>query len=259
MQPGQRAFELSDLALRYLKRELRDDAAPDSGQLTLDGGLEESDDARAEAEAVRASAVRDLADALDVELAGRGGTRLLAELELPLTFVLADVEATGIAVDTDLLVTLQSELAAAVRDAESEAHQLVGRSFNLGSPKQLQQILFEELQLPKTKRTKTGYTTDADALAWLAEASDNPLLGFLLRHREVTRLKSVIDSLLPMVDELGRVHTTFNQTIAATGRLSSVDPNLQNIPVRTAEGRRIREAFVVGGSDGAGRRPATSA
>src|SRR6185437_10018570 len=173
-----------------------------------------------------------------------------AELELPLTFVLAEVEATGIAVDTDLLVTLQSELAAAVRDAESEAHQLVGRPFNLGSPKQLQQILFEELQLPKTKRTKTGYTTDADALAWLAEASDNPLLGFLLRHREVTRLKSVIDSLLPMVDELGRVHTTFNQSIAATGRLSSVDPNLQNIPVRTAEGRRIREAFVVGGSGG---------
>ena len=137
-----------------------------------------------------------------------------------------------------------------MRDAESEAHKLVGRPFNLGSPKQLQQILFDELQLPKTKRTKTGYTTDADALAWLAEASDNPLLGFLLRHREVTRLKSVIDSLLPMVDELGRVHTTFNQTIAATGRLSSVDPNLQNIPVRTAEGRRIREAFVVGTSGG---------
>src|SRR6185312_5070097 len=154
VQPGQRAFELSDLALRYLKRELRDEAAPDSGQLTLDGGLDESDDARAEAEAVRASAVRDLADALDVELAGRGGTRLLAELELPLTFVLAEVEATGIAVDTELLTSLQSELAAAVRDAESEAHQLVGRPFNLGSPKQLQQILFDELQLPKTKRTK---------------------------------------------------------------------------------------------------------
>ncbi|HJQ00683.1 MAG TPA: DNA polymerase I [Jatrophihabitans sp.] len=255
VQPGQRTFELSDLALRYLKRELRDERAPDSGQLTLDGGLDESDDARAEAEAVRASAVRDLADALDVELAGRGGTRLLTELELPLTFVLAEIEATGIAVDTELLTTLQSELAAAVRDAESEAHQLVGRPFNLGSPKQLQQILFDELQLPKTKRTKTGYTTDADALAWLAEASDNPLLGFLLRHREVTRLKSVIDSLLPMVDELGRVHTTFNQSIAATGRLSSVDPNLQNIPVRTAEGRRIREAFIVG-TGGGGRQTA---
>jgi DNA polymerase I len=245
VQPGQRAFDLADLALRYLKRELRDESGPATGQLTLDGGLEESDNARAQAEAVRASAVRDLADALDVELAGRGGTALLTDLELPLTFVLADIEATGIAVDTDHLTELQSELGAAVLDAETEAHALVGRRFNLGSPKQLQQILFDELGLPKTKRTKTGYTTDADALAWLAEASDNPLLPFLLRHREVTRLKSVVDALLPMVDELGRVHTTFNQTIAATGRLSSVDPNLQNIPVRTAEGRRIRQAFVV--------------
>jgi DNA polymerase-1 len=116
--------------------------------------------------------------------------------------------------------------------------------------------------LPKTKRTKTGYTTDADALAWLAEASDEPLIGFLLRHREVTRLKSVIDSLLPMIDDASRVHTTFNQTIAATGRLSSVDPNLQNIPVRTAEGRRIREAFIVGagsaGSSGGSDRPGSS-
>ncbi len=247
VQPGQRAFDLADLALRYLKRELRDEAGPATGQLTLEGGLEESDNARAQAEAVRASAVRDLADALDVELAGRGGTALLTDLELPLTFVLAEMEATGIAVDTDHLTDLQSELAAAVRDAETEAHALVGRRFNLGSPKQLQQILFDERGLPKTKRTKTGYTTDADALAGLAEASDDPLLPFLLRHREVTRLKSVVDSLLPMVDELGRVHTTFNQTIAATGRLSSVDPNLQNIPIRTAEGRRIRQAFIVGG------------
>ncbi|HEU5271070.1 MAG TPA: DNA polymerase, partial [Jatrophihabitans sp.] len=220
--------------------------APDSGQLTLDGGLEESDDARAESEAVRASAVRDLADALDVELAGRGGVQLLTELELPLTFVLAEMEATGIAVDADVLIELQSELGQAVAEAEAFAHGVVGRPFNLGSPKQLQQILFDELQLPKTKRTKTGYTTDADALVALAQVSDNPLLGYLLRHREVTRLKSVVDALLPMIDDHGRVHTTFNQTIAATGRLSSVDPNLQNIPVRTAEGRRIRCGFVAG-------------
>jgi DNA polymerase-1 len=246
VQPGQRAFDLADLALRYLKRELREETADDSGQLTLDGGLAESDDLRAEVEAVRASAIRDLSDALDVELAGRGGTALLTDMELPLTFVLADIESTGIAVNGEHLTALQTELGAAVRDAEADAHAVVGRSFNLGSPKQLQQILFDELGLPKTKRTKTGYTTDADALAWLAETNDNPLLGYLLRHREVTRLKSVVDSLLPMLDEQSRVHTTFNQTIAATGRLSSVDPNLQNIPVRTAEGRRIREAFVVG-------------
>ncbi|HEX2903780.1 MAG TPA: DNA polymerase I [Jatrophihabitans sp.] len=245
VQPGQRTFELDDLALRYLKRELRDDAADESGQLTLDGGLDESDNARAEAEGLKATAIRDLADALDDALAERHGTGLLRDLELPLTFVIADMEATGIAVDADVLTDLQSELAAAVKDAETEAHQVVGRPFNLGSPKQLQAILFDELGLPKTKRTKTGYTTDADALAGLAQISDNPLLGYLLRHREVSRLKSVVDSLLPMIDDHGRVHTTFIQTIAATGRLSSTDPNLQNIPVRTAEGRRIREAFVV--------------
>ena len=246
VQPGQRAFDLADLALRYLKRELREESADTSGQLTLDGGLDEADAIRAEVEAVRASAIRDLADALDTELAGRGGVSLLTDLELPLTFVLADIEATGIAADVGLFTDLQTELGSAVRQAESDAHRVVGRPFNLGSPKQLQQILFDELRLPKTKRTKTGYTTDADALAWLAQATEHPLIEPLLRHREVSRLKSVVDSLLPMVDESGRVHTTFNQTIAATGRLSSVDPNLQNIPVRTAEGRRIRQAFVVG-------------
>jgi DNA polymerase I len=107
-------------------------------------------------------------------------------------------------------------------------------------------VLFEELKLPKTKRIKTGYTTDADALAWLALQSDHPVIPALLRHRDVARLKTVVDSLIPMVDSAGRIHTTFNQLIAATGRLSSTDPNLQNIPVRTAEGRQIRQAFIVG-------------
>jgi DNA polymerase I len=249
VQPGQRAFDLGDLALRFLRRELRDDAADDNGQLTLDGGVEESEVARSEAEAVKAAAIRELADALDRELEERGGGILLTGLELPLTYVLAEMEATGIAVDADHLIELQSELAAGVAAAEDDAHAVVGRRFNLGSPKQLQQILFDEMLLPKTKRTKTGYTTDADALAWLAATTESPLIGHLLRHREVARLKTVVDALLPLIDEQGRVHTTFNQTIAATGRLSSVDPNLQNIPVRTAEGRRIREAFVVGKQD----------
>ena len=168
-------------------------------------------------------------------------------MELPLTFVLADIEAVGIAVDT------RPAARPAVRarrrrspPVEQEAHAVVGRPFNLGSPKQLQEILFDQFGLPKTKRIKTGYTTDADALAGLYEQTGHPLLELLLRHREVARLKTVVDSLLPLIDDAGRIHTTFNQTIAATGRLSSTDPNLQNIPVRTAEGRRIREAFVVG-------------
>ena len=117
---------------------------------------------------------------------------------------------------------------------------------NLGSPKQLQAVLFDELGLPKTKKNKTGYTTDADALTWLLEQTGHPFIEHLLRHRDVTRLRTVIDGLLPTVDDDGRIHTTFQQTIAATGRLSSTDPNLQNIPIRTAEGRRIRQAFVVG-------------
>ena len=245
LRPDQRTFDLADLALRYLKRELRSNI-DESGQLTLDGGLEESDDALAEIETLRATAVRDLADAFDLELDAGGASRLLTELELPLTFVLADMEAVGIAADTDALLALQAELGAGVKSVEQEAHRLVGREFNLGSPKQLQEILFDQFGLPKTKRIKTGYTTDADSLADLYVKTEHPVLELLLRHREVARLKSVVDGLLPLVDEQGRIHTTFNQTVAATGRLSSVDPNLQNIPVRTAEGRRIRDAFTVG-------------
>jgi DNA polymerase-1 len=245
LRPDQRTFDLADLALRYLRRELRSNIE-ESGQLTLDGGLDESDDALAEVETLRATAVKDLATAFDAELETGGAARLLAELELPLTFVLADMEAVGIAADTDALSSLQAELAGGVKSVEQEAHQLVGREFNLGSPKQLQEILFDQFQLPKTKRIKTGYTTDADSLADLYVKTEHPLLELLLRHREVARLKTVVDGLLPLIDDHGRIHTTFNQTVAATGRLSSVDPNLQNIPVRTAEGRRIREAFVVG-------------
>ncbi len=246
--PGQRTFDLADLVLRYLRLELRAGTEPiEEGQLTLDGGEEEADAAIAEQQSVRARAVADLARALDDDLDRRGATVLLQDVELPLTRVLADMERTGIGADLDYLVDLQSEFAGQVKAVEQEAYAAVGREFNLGSPKQLQAILFDELKLPKTKRIKSGYTTDADALVWLSEqAPDVPLLGALLRHRDVSRLKTVVDSLIPMVDDHGRIHTTFNQVIAATGRLSSQDPNLQNIPIRTAEGRRIRRAFVVG-------------
>jgi DNA polymerase-1 len=248
LRPDTRAFDLADLALRYLHRELRsnDLLAGDSVQLTLDGGLDESDDALAEVETVHASAAKDLADTFDAELTNSGAAGLLTDMELPLAYVLADMESVGIAVDTDALLALQSELGANVKIVEQEAHTQVGREFNLGSPKQLQEILFDQFGLPKTKRIKTGYTTDADSLADLYVKTQHPVLELLLRHREVARLKSVVDGLLPLVDDHSRIHTTFNQTIAATGRLSSTDPNLQNIPVRTAEGRRIRETFVVG-------------
>ncbi|RFU36799.1 DNA polymerase I [Actinomadura logoneensis] len=240
--PGQRTFDLADLVLRYLHRELTSESE-DSGQLTLDGSGEQE---AAQELAVRARAVAELADVLDADLERRGATRLLNEVELPLTRVLADMERAGIAVDADHLAALSASLGGQVKEQEQGAHDAVGHEFNLGSPKQVQQVLFDELGLPKTKRTKTGYTTDSEALTGLLAKEGHPVLERILRWREVAKLKSIVDSLIPMLDDAGRIHTTFNQMVAATGRLSSTDPNLQNIPIRTAEGRQIREAFMVG-------------
>ncbi len=238
--PDQRAYALADLTLRYLKRELRQEAPSEQDALF------ESGDEVAESAMLHARAVLDLAEVLQAELADRGGTRLLDEIELPLAEVLVGLERTGIAVDTDFLEGLESEFGEAVRQAADDAYEVIGREINLGSPKQLQVVLFEELGMPKTKRTKTGYTTDADALATLFEQTQNPFLEHLLRHRDQIRLRQTVEGLLKSVAGDGRIHTTFHQTIAATGRLSSTDPNLQNIPVRTEAGRRIREGFVVG-------------
>ncbi|MGY2002926.1 DNA polymerase I [Blastococcus sp. SYSU DS1024] len=246
--PGQRSFDLGDLAVRYLRRELKD-AAEGDGQLTLDGLGPSEDDLAAEAakaDVLKAVAVNDLSEALEQVLGQRGGGHLLGEIELPLTRVLAAMEYRGIAADLGFLHDLQKEFADGVAAAAAECYAVIGREVNLGSPKQLQTVLFDELGLPKTKKNKTGYTTDAEALTNLLAQTGHPFLEHLMRHRDVTRLRTVIDGLIPMVDDAGRIHTTFQQTIAATGRLSSTDPNLQNIPIRTAEGRRIRQAFVVG-------------
>ncbi len=243
--PGQRNFDLADLALRYLRRELRAEE-PTDGQLSLLGGEQEADEAVANAQFLAARAVADLADALDTELAKLGGTRLLAELELPLLEVLADLEAAGIAVDGDALAALEADFAAQVKQAAQDAFTVIGKEINLGSPKQLQVVLFDELGMPKTKRTKTGYTTDADALQTLLETTGHPFLEHLLKHRDAMRLKVTVDGLLKSVADDDRIHTTYSQMIAATGRLSSTEPNLQNVPIRTAEGRRIRQTFVVG-------------
>jgi DNA polymerase I len=243
-RPDQRSYDLADLTLRYLKRELKAAVPEDQEQLTLDAV---GDTTVGETAMLQARAVLDLAAALDEELEERGGTRLLAEVELPLVSVLAEMERVGIAVDVDHLEALEREFAVGVRRAADDAYAVIGKEINLGSPKQLQVVLFDELGMPKTKRTKTGYTTDADALASLYEKTEHPFLMHLLRHRDVIRLRQTVEGLLKTVMPDGRIHTTFNQLIAATGRLSSTDPNLQNIPIRTEEGRRIREAFVVGG------------
>ena len=241
-RPDQRSYDLVDLALRYLQRELRLEAAAD-GQLALEGLGEQGDAERGLM--LRARATLDLVDALATEL-GETGLRLLHEVELPLVEVLAGMEQAGIAADTGYLSELEAHFAAEVKAAAQAAYQVVGREFNLGSPKQLQEILFVELGLPKTKRIKTGWTTDADSLQGLYVQTGHPVLEHLLRHRDVARLKSTVDGLLKSVSPDGRIHTTFYQTVAATGRLSSTDPNLQNVPIRTEEGRRIRHAFMVG-------------
>src|SRR3954471_24433485 len=243
VRPDQRSYDLADLTLRYLKRELKQGSTDDE-QLSLEG-LDGGGDA-ADTAMLHARAVLDLADPLDGEIEQTGGTALLAEVELPLVDLLAVMEQTGIAVDTDHLESLESHFADEVRDAASEAFRVIGKEINLGSPKQLQVVLFDELGMPKTKRTKTGYTTDADALQSLFVSTGHPFLEHLLRHRDASRLKQTVTGLLEEVADDGRIHTTFFQTIAATGRLSSADPNLQNIPIRTEEGRRIREGFVVG-------------
>ena len=243
VQPDQRSYDLADLTLRYLKRELRVGSAdPDQGELLFD----DVDSSAAETAMLHARAVLDLDEALRTEVEEHGGTALLSDVELPLVHLLVRMEETGIAVDTDHLEQLEGHFAEEVRRAAEDAYAVIGKEINLGSPKQLQVVLFDELGMPKTKRTKTGWTTDADALAGLLEKTDHPFLQHLLRHRDVIRLRQTIEGLLKTVQPDGRIHTTFNQLIAATGRLSSSDPNLQNIPIRTAEGRRIREAFVVG-------------
>ncbi|WP_408624473.1 DNA polymerase I [Kineosporia rhizophila] len=242
--PDQRSYDLADLTVRHLGRQLKAEEAPANQQLTLEVG----DDAPDEAELamVRARAVIDLWGALQKDLTERNAAGLLTNVELPLSGVLRTMEHHGIAIDTDALGELDSYFAAAVADAGKQAFEAIGKEINLGSPKQLQVVLFDELEMPKTKRTKTGYTTDADALAELYAKTEHPFLAHLLRHRDATKLRQTVEGLLKSVGDDGRIHTTYLQTIAATGRLSSTDPNLQNIPIRTEEGRRIRETFVVG-------------
>ncbi|MFD5555841.1 DNA polymerase I [Streptomyces sp. NPDC127068] len=241
VKPGRRSFALDALTLEYLGRELAPASAAD-GQLAF--GADEQ--AEADALMVQARAVLDLGGAFEVRLPEVGAADLLRDVELPTSELLARMERHGIAADRAHLESMEQMFAGAVQQAVKEAHASVGHEFNLGSPKQLQEVFFGELDLPKTKKTKTGYTTDADALAWLATQTDHELPVVMLRHREQAKLRVTVEGLIKTIAADGRIHTTFNQTVAATGRLSSTEPNLQNIPVRTDEGRAIRRGFVVG-------------
>ncbi|MFA5787526.1 MAG: DNA polymerase I [Actinomycetota bacterium] len=237
--PAQRTYDLADLAGQYLNKELKSDAASSEGQLSLEGDSGWTD------HCLRAQAVVELAAVLEARLQGWGLSRLLGEVELPLVEVLARMEWLGLAVDTGVLGEIEDRLDQRMRTLEVEIWRHAGEEFNVNSNPQLQQVLFEKLRLRKTKRIKTGYTTDAGALAGLI--GTHPIIEAILGYRELSKLVGTyVQALPPLVQADGRIHPQYNQMIAATGRLSSSNPNVQNIPVRTEEGREIRRAFVPG-------------
>lgn len=235
-RPDQRDFSIAALARRYLDRAVSLD--DEGGQMSLI-----VDDTGSVA---LAQAEYDLVKPMRSELESRGALDLLTKLEIPVQTELWHMEHCGIAADMAVLDDLSTELAKAVEAAKQAAYDVIGHEVNLSSPKQLQQVLFDELKMPKTRRTKTGYTTNADALTDLLAKTGHPFLTHLLDHRDKIKMRQTVDGLIKAVEADGRIHTTFKQTITATGRLSSVDPNLQNIPARTAEGLRVREGFVPG-------------
>ena len=249
--PDQRSHKLDDVLSRLLGLTIEEEAG-DSDALFDLGEIGEGPTAAQVRAGRLAAALHPLADTLRRALEDSGAIKLLADMEMPLARLLAQMETIGIAADTRVLDELSAELGADVEAARDGAWAAAGREVNLSSPKQLQEILFDHFGLPKTKKTKTGYTTNADALADLwakTEASGgagHDFLGFLLTHRDRIKLKQMVDSLSATVATDGRIHTTFSQVAAATGRLASSDPNLQNIPARSADGMRIRGAFVPG-------------
>ena len=228
VNPGVRAQELKDLQERWGDGSAINFSSPEQELLTS------------------ARALFTLRDSLTRELKERGLWDLFNDMELPIAALLAKMEALGIAVDEKELDKLAAYFEGEVSRETKAAHDAVGHEFNVASPKQLQVVLFDELKLPKTKKIKTGYTTDAESLDWLHQKSGHPVLTSLLRIRETKKLGTTVEGLIAEIAKDGRIHTHFQQTVAATGRLSSTGPNLQNIPVRTEEGRRIRNCFIAG-------------
>ena len=228
LNPGARNLDLYDLTERFLG------IVNAEQEETLFAQYEGSD----------ATSIFQLAPILTKELVERNMLELLNSLEIPVQTELAQMEKIGIGVDRKKLEALSTFFKGEVLRETSGAHKEAGKEFNVGSPKQLQAVLFDELNLPKTKKIKTGFTTDAESLDWLFAKTKHPILKHLLRIRETSKLATTVDGLVAAIESDGRIHTVFQQTVAATGRLSSTNPNLQNIPVRTEEGRRIRDCFI---------------
>jgi len=228
VNPGVRSQELKDIQERWGDGSAINQATAEQELLTS------------------ARAMFTLRDSLTRELKERNLWDLFMTMELPVANLLARMESIGIAVNKKGLDTLAAFFEGEVARETKSAHDSVGHEFNVASPKQLQVVLFDELGLPKTKKIKTGYTTDAESLDWLHQKSGHPVLTSLLRIRETKKLGTTVEGLIAEIAKDGRIHTHFQQTVAATGRLSSTGPNLQNIPVRTEEGRKIRDCFTVG-------------
>ena len=228
VNPGVRSQELKDIQERWGDGSAINQSSPEQELLTS------------------ARALFALKESLTRELKERNLWELFMTMELPVAELLGRMEAVGIAVNKKGLEGLAAFFEGEVRRETKAAHESVGHEFNVASPKQLQVVLFDELNLPKTKKIKTGYTTDAESLDWLHQKSGHPVLTSLLRIRETKKLGTTVEGLINEIAKDGRIHTHFQQTVAATGRLSSTGPNLQNIPVRTEEGRKIRECFTVG-------------
>ncbi|MCL2735260.1 MAG: DNA polymerase I [Propionibacteriaceae bacterium] len=238
--PDRRDLSLSSLAELYLHRTVTVGTGPSTDQPAFD--FEQPD--TAQAAGLNARTIADVAQPLLTEVASQESASLLTDLEIPLTRVLGRMEMTGIAVDLDVLTTLRRQFDDRVALAQQQAFDAIGHPTNLSSPKQLQVVLFDELMMPKTRKTKSGYTTDAEALDHLFSVTGHPFLEHLLSHRDAIKLRQTVEGLIKAVADDGRIHTTYLQTAAATGRLSSQDPNLQNIPTRTLAGNQIRQAFV---------------
>jgi DNA polymerase-1 len=247
LDPGAPGYPLEEIARRYAGRELKatepaERAEEAQGSLDL---LGEPDEGEAEEACLRALAIAEAAAAIEQELERLGMKELYRAIEHPVISVLARMEQVGVKVDLDYLAEMARDLDKRIGALETECYDLAGEHLNLGSPPQLRELLYDKLGLKTTRRTKTGLSTDARALQQLVE--QHPFVGKLLEYRELAKLKNTyIDALPPLVDTRdGRVHTTYDQTAASTGRLSSTNPNLQNIPVRTQLGKQIRRAFVV--------------
>ena len=244
LNPSKHRHSLEELAREYLDRQIityAEVAGSGAKAVTFDR-VEVEKACRYSAEDADLTLI--LADLLMPKIEAEGFAELFHRVELPLVEVLAGMEMNGVKLNRPLLASLSEEFAGQLEKISREIYGLAGENFNINSPQQLGKILFEKLKLPGGKRTKTGYSTDAEVLAQLSK--EYPFPAKVLEYRSLAKLKSTYVDALPLLinPATGRVHTSFNQTVTATGRLSSSDPNLQNIPIRTAEGRRIREAFI---------------